>query len=151
MLVATAVQMAQIPGDAAQEAQLLDAEVGLREMRASLPGVRRIDQGLQHVHRNALDPVAKEEPIAAREAVEHGRQPDDEAVMGLEGRSRFPCPSLLARSIGPPCNDLHSRKILLGASPPGPPGKGVRIQGISVRATRKPTPSKLFRFSVIFL
>ena len=45
---------------------------------------------------------------------------------------------LLARPIGPPCNDCHSRKIGHGASPPGPPGKGVGIHGISVRATRKP-------------
>ena len=91
-------------------------------MRASLPGVRRIDQGLQHVHRNALDPVAKEKPLAPRETVEHRHQPDDEAVMGLEGRSRFPrpvSPGSLHRSS---LQLLPLTQILQGASPPGPPG-----------------------------
>ncbi len=81
VFVAAPVEVAEVVGEAEEETELLDAEVGAGEGRLPATGVGGLDEGLQNVERGALDTVAEEEALGAREAVQGGDQPEDEAVV----------------------------------------------------------------------
>ena len=81
--------MAEVVGEVQKEAELLDAEVGAGERRLPAPGVAGLDERLQHVEGRAFNAVAEKEALGAGEAVEGGDEPDDEAVVALEGRAGF--------------------------------------------------------------
>lgn len=61
MLVATSIQMAQVVGEAQQEAELLDPQVRPREVVPPLSRIGSLDQRFEHVERGALDPVSEQE------------------------------------------------------------------------------------------
>ena len=84
MLVAARVQVAEVHGEADEEPQLLDAEVGAGQVGFPFPGVGRIDEGFEDVQGGALDAVAEEELLAAGEALQRGDEPQQEAVPGFE-------------------------------------------------------------------
>ena len=85
VLVAAPVEVAEVVGEANEEAQLLDAEVGAGEVRLPAAGVGGLDEGLQHVEGGALDAVAEQEALGARKTVQGGDEPEDKAVVEFEG------------------------------------------------------------------
>ena len=89
VLVAARAQVAQVRGEADEEAQLLDAEVGAGKGRLAAAGVGGLDEGFQNVEGGALDAVAEKEALSAGEAVEGGDEPEDEAVVEFEGGAGF--------------------------------------------------------------
>ena len=92
VLVAPQIQVVQIVGQTQQEAQLLDAQVGPPQVRPALPGIRRLDEGLQNVQGALLDVVAQQKLLAARKAFHRRYQPHDETVVGFQGRPRLTRP-----------------------------------------------------------
>ena len=87
--VAAPVEVAEVVGEAEEEAQLFDAEVGAGECCLPTPGVGGLDEGFQNVEGGALDAVAEKEALSAGEAVEGGDEPEDEAVVEFEGWAGF--------------------------------------------------------------
>ena len=83
------VAVAEVVGEVQKEAELLDAEVGAGERRLPAPGVAGLDERLQHVRGPCVQCGRREEALGAGEAVEGGDEPDDEAVVALEGRAGF--------------------------------------------------------------
>src|SRR5262245_12790390 len=63
MLVAAGIEMALLEGKAEEKAQLLQAEIGTREMRAPIARVGRFDQRLEHIEGGRLDPVTEQESL----------------------------------------------------------------------------------------
>ena len=94
MLIAAPVEMLQFDGEAKEEAQLLEPEVGLREVAPAVARVGRLDQRLQHVERGRLDAVAEQEFLRLREALDGFHQP----VKQLE--VRFHCGASAAGVVG---------------------------------------------------
>ena len=84
MLVAARVQVAEIEGEADEEPQLFDAEVGAGEVGFPLPGVGRLDEGFEDVQGGALGAVAEEELLAAGKALHCRHEPQQETVPGFE-------------------------------------------------------------------
>ena len=83
------VAVAEVVGEVQKEAELLDAEVGAGEWWLPATSVGRLDEGFQNVEGGALDTVAEEEALGAREAVEGGDKPQDEAVVEFDGGAGF--------------------------------------------------------------
>lgn len=52
--------------------------------------VRRLYQPLEHIESGSLDAVAEHEPVAARETFDRWDQPQDQAVVALQGRTGRP-------------------------------------------------------------
>ena len=65
MLVAAAVEVPEVVGEAKQKTQLFDAEVGAGEWWLPATSVGRLDEGFQNVEGGALDTVAEEEALSA--------------------------------------------------------------------------------------
>ena len=127
VLVAARVQVLQVHGEADEEAQLLDAEVGAGEVRFPVPGVGRLDEGFEDVQGAVLDAVAEEELVAAGEALQRGDELQNEAGPSFERGNAFassgahsvvqrcldselgsPCPiSWLAPPTSPDCTGRH--------------------------------------------
>lgn len=61
------VEVAEVVGDAEQQAQPLDTEVGAGKGRLAAAGVGGLDEGFQHVEGGTLDAVSEEEALGARE------------------------------------------------------------------------------------
>ena len=140
VLVAAPVEVAEVVGEAEEEAQLFDAEVGAGECCQPTPGVGGLDEGFQNVEGGALDAVAEKEALSTGEAVEGGDEPEDEAVVEFEGWAGFAgaVPGWLGclrvsrlRSVrfGPGQVLVRSIRVKTvagrdqGALPPGPPYK----------------------------
>ena len=132
MFVAPRVEKAQIVGEAKEEAQFLDPQIGAGEMRAAPAGVSRLDEGVEHVERGRLDAVSEQELLPAREALHGGHEPEEEAVMRLQRRTRLARARPFAGAIDAHRNRRaapaarHSKrreaeKIRPGGKPPGPP------------------------------
>ena len=85
VLVAAVVEMTEVVGEAEQEAELFNTEVGAGEVGRPSTGIRSLDERLQHVESRALDSVAEEEALGARKAVQCGDEPQDEAVVKFDG------------------------------------------------------------------
>ena len=107
-------------GEAEEETQFLNAQIGAGEMRAAPAGVGRLDEGVEHVERGCLDAVSGQEFLPARKAFHGGNEPEEEAVMRLQRRTR------LARAH--PFDDAidahrNAKKIRPGGKPPGPPDR----------------------------
>ena len=75
VLVAAAVEVPEVVGEAKQKTQLFDAEVGAGECCQPTPGIGGLDEGFQNVEGGALDTVAEEEALSAGEAFEGGDEP----------------------------------------------------------------------------
>ena len=60
----------------------------------SAAGVGGFDQALQHVEDNALNAAAEQEPLAAGKALHRRHQPQQEAVVGFQRRTRAARPVL---------------------------------------------------------
>ena len=69
-----------VAGQPEQESQLLQAQVGTGEVLVALPSASGLYQGFEHVQRGALDAVAQQNFVAAREALHCRHQPQEEAV-----------------------------------------------------------------------
>ena len=115
------IEIAQVVGEAEEEAQLLHAQVGAAEMRAALAGVGRPDERFEHVEGGALDAIAeaslsflvspRQLACSARPSVHRDERPGSESAH-RRGRR------------------LKNRP---GASPLDPGGKEITIHGISSR------------------
>ena len=92
VFVAAGIETAEAIGQAEQKSQLLDAEVGVGGRRVPAPGVGGFYQGLEDIHGGTLDTVAEKEFVRAGEAVDRRHEPQDEAVMAVEGRPGLPRP-----------------------------------------------------------
>ena len=72
---AAVVEALQVVGQADEEAQFLQAEVGACQMAGAAFGVGGLHESLQYVERRALQAVAEEEFSRTREAIHHRNQP----------------------------------------------------------------------------
>ena len=83
-LVTAGIQVVQVRSEPAQEARLLDAEVGAGQVGVALPSVGGLDESFEHVEDDALDAVAEEELLAAGKSLQRGDEPQQEVVPGFE-------------------------------------------------------------------
>ena len=88
-LVAAPVKVAKVVREAEQEAELLDADVGARKVPWPAARVGSLDERFKNVQGGALNAIAEEEALGARKAIEGGDEPEDEAVVQLEGVAGF--------------------------------------------------------------
>ena len=90
MLVAARVEVAPVDGEAHQEAQLLQSQVGAGKVAAPVARVGGLDEGVEHVERHRLDAVAEQEPL--RPGVLHRlNEPGDQPVVRFDGRPGAAC------------------------------------------------------------
>ena len=70
MLIAPLVQHLHLRRQTDHDPQLLKPEIGAGQVCAPLPAVGRLDQRFQHVKRNALDAIAQQKLLLAREPLD---------------------------------------------------------------------------------
>ena len=87
VFVAARVDNPEIPRQAEEQAKLFETQVGTGQMSAPAPGVGRFDQALQHVECGGLDTVAEQELLTAGKTFHRRNEPQDEAVVRLQGRA----------------------------------------------------------------
>ena len=95
--------------------------------RVPAPVVGGFYQSVKDFHGGTLDAVPEKEFVRAGEAVDRRHEPQDEAVVAIEGRPGLPRPYLLWSRSTEPRNGKYEPasaiKIVQGAPPPGPPAR----------------------------
>ena len=84
MLIAAPVQIAEVPRESTQEAQLFQAKIGAGQMSRALTRIGCFDQGFQDIQGCALHPVGQQEFLASRKPFQNRHQPQGEAIVGFE-------------------------------------------------------------------
>src|SRR5258708_5181439 len=117
-------------------------------MSRAFPRIGRLDQSFQNIKRRGRDPVTQRKLLVLRKFLDGLQHPSQKLIVGLKGWPGAACvirqgtiPKIQRPGASPldPRQQERKRKR----------GKGVKIQGVSVLASRKP-PLK-FRRSVVFL
>ena len=137
--VTTRVEILQVTAKPKEKPEPLNSKIGARKRSVPVFRVRRFNQRFEDINGCTLHSVAEQELLRARETCQRRDQPQYELVMAVQCLACFAC-LIGARFIqcATPFMSHQLKRSTKGLRPLEPRGKEVKIQGVSVRATRNP-------------